>query len=87
MRLRLHINDETGQRLTALRPRLRGMVAATVLEAHAGGIDLGELLNVRRELARLGTLVNQSLRVSHGMLTNAAAVEEAAEIIAALTRK
>jgi len=87
MRLRIRINDDTGERLAALRPTLRGMVAAMVLEAHALGINLGELLAARRELAHLGTLINQSLRVSRGLLADPVAVEEAAQIIGALIRK
>jgi len=87
MRIRIRINDDMGERLASLRPVLRGQVVATVLEAHAAGVDLAELLAVRRELARLGTLLNQSLRVSRGLLPDAAAVQEAASLIAAITRK
>ena len=87
MRIRIRINREMGERLAGLRPVLRGQVVATVLEAHAAGVDLAELLAVRRELVRLGTLLNQSLRVSRGALPDAAAVQDAAQIITALTRK
>lgn len=87
MRLRIRINKEVGERLATLRPVLRGQVVAMVLEAHAAEVDLAELLAVRRELVRLGTLLNQSLRASRGSLPDAAAVQQAAEIITALTKK
>lgn len=87
MRLRIRISDDMGERLAALRPVLRGRVVSTVLETHAAGVDLVELLAVRRELARLGTLLNQSLRVSRGLLPDVATVQEAASLINALTRK
>jgi len=87
MRLRIRTTDEVGKRLLGLRPVLRAQVVATVLEAHAQRIDLAELLAMRRELVRLGTLLNQSLRVSKGTLTNTAAVEQAAAIVTDLTRK
>jgi len=45
------------------------------------------LLACRRELVRLGTLINQSLRTSRGSLVNTAAVEEAAKIVTALTKR
>jgi len=87
MRIRIRINQELGERLATLRPVLRGQVVATVLEAHAAEVDLAELLAARRELVRLGTLINQSLRASRGSLPDAAAVQEAADIIIALTKK
>jgi len=87
MRLRIRINDDLGERLIGLRPVLRAQVVATVLKAHALGVDLGQLLAARRELLRLGTLLNQSLRVSRGILPDSAAVQEAAKIVNALTRK
>ena len=87
MRLRIRINEDTGQRLAELRPALRAQVAATVLESHALGIDLAELLEMRRELSRLGTLINQSLRVSKGMHTDTASLEEVRKIITSLVRK
>jgi len=62
MRLRIRITDEAGERLAALRPVLRSQVVAMMLEAHGLGVDLAELLATRRELVRLGTLINQSLR-------------------------
>ena len=87
MRIRIRLQNEMGERLAGLRPVLRGQVVATVLEAHAAGVDLAELLAVRRELVRVGTLLNQSLRASRGALPDAAAVRDAAQIITALTRK
>jgi len=87
MRIRIRINDDMGERLAALRPVLRGRVVATVMETHAAGVDLAELLAVRRELAHLGTLLNQSLRVSKGLLPDVATVQEAASLIATITKK
>ena len=87
MRIRIRINKELGERLATLRPVLRGQVVATVLEAHAAEVDLVELLAARRELVRLGTLLNQALRASRGSLPDVAAVQKAAEIITALTKK
>ena len=87
MRIRIRLQNDMGERLAGLRPVLRSQVVAMVLEAHGLGLDLGQLLAVRRELVRLGTLLNQSLRVSRGMLIDAAAVEQAAKIILELTRK
>jgi hypothetical protein len=87
MRLRIRIPNDVGERLAGLRPVLRGQVVATMIEAHALGVDLGQLLATRRELAHLGTMLNQTLRRSRGVLTDAATVQEAAGIIAGLTRK
>ena len=87
MRLRIRISDELGERLATLRPVLRSHVVALVLEAHALGLDLGQLLAARRELVRLGTLLNHSLRVSRGSLPDAAAVQAAAKIISEITRR
>lgn len=66
---------------------LRGQVVATILESHGLGVELAELLAMRRELARLGTLINLSLRTSRGVLTDAASVQKAAAILAALVKK
>lgn len=87
MRIRIRINNEAGERLAGLRPVFRSQVVALVLEAHALGVDLVELLSARRELIRLGTLLNQSLRASRGVLTDAEIVQEAAKIVTALVRK
>jgi len=87
MRLRIRINNDLGERFATLRPVLRGQAVAMMLEAHGLGVDLAELLAARRELVRLGTLLNQSLRVSRGLLVDVAAVEAAAKIITELTRK
>ena len=87
MRIRIRLTEEMGNRLAGLRPVLRGQVVATILESHGRGVELAELLAMRRELARLGTLINLSLRTSRGVLTDAAAVQKAAAIIAALVKK
>ena len=87
MRIRIRIPDDVGSRLAALLPTLRAHVVATVLGAHTKGVDLAELLGTRRELVRLGTLLNQSLRTSRGLMADPAAVERAAEIVSALVKK
>ncbi len=87
MRIRIRLSEEMGQRLAGLRPVLRGQVVATILESHGLGVELAELLAMRRELARLGTLINLSLRTSRGILTDAASVQKAAAIIKALVKK
>jgi len=87
MRIRIRLTEEMGQRLAGLRPVLRGQVVATILESHGLGVELAELLAMRRELARLGTLINLSLRTSRGVLTDAASVQKAAAILAALVKK
>jgi len=87
MRIRIRLTEEMGQRLAELRPVLRGQVVATILNAHGLGVELAALLAMRRELARLGTLINLSLRTSRGVLTDAEAVQKAAEIITALVKK
>ena len=87
MRLTIRIADEIGAPLATLPPRLRGNVASIVLASHIAGIELCELLAVRRQLAHLGVLINQALRVNRGLFADPKSVEKAAQILTLLTKK
>lgn len=87
MRLRIHIDDETGKRLAALPRVLRSKAASILLASAADGIDLAALLEARRELVRLDALITAALRISNGKMTDLDAVRQAAAIIHSLTRK
>jgi len=56
-----------------------------VLAAHAEGIDLVELLALRKVLINLGTLLNQSLKTTWGQTTDAAAAGEVVRLLRRLT--
>lgn len=86
MRIRITIDDETGKRLAALRPVLRAKVTSIIVAAAAERINLEALLEARRDLVRLGVLINTSLRVSRATATDWDSVREAAAIIHSLTR-
>ena len=91
-RLRIRIDDYVAERLAALRPVLRARVISMVLSSHLGGgdgntVDLLALLDARRELIRLGVLINASLRLSHGTTADLPAVRRAAAIINSLTHR
>ena len=71
-----------------LRPSLRGRIISLIISDGygEGRIDLNELYNMRKELARLGTLINQSLRVSGGIISDIKSVEKASQIITKLIK-
>lgn len=88
MRIRIRISEEIGKRLMELRPSLRGRIISLLISDGygSGRIDLNELYNMRKELARLGTLINQSLRVSGGKISDIKSVEKASQIITQLIK-
>ncbi len=70
--------------LQALKPGLRGRVAALIIIAKASNIDLNELVAARNQLRRLGVLINQSLRLSHGREVDHRALAAAVRLILSL---
>ena len=86
-RIRIRIDDEIADRLADLRPVLRSRVISTILAAHTNRVDLAALLAIRQELKRLGTLINHTLRISSGTVSDLDAVRSAANIINSLTKK
>lgn len=50
-----------------------------------GTINLAELASMRRELVNLGTLLNQSLCVSHGRSVNDDALKACVSLLSKLT--
>ena len=76
---RARLPNDLASQLMALAPGLRGRTSALIIMAHVRGLDLQKLVESASELRRLGVLLNQSLRVSHGQSVDVAALEQAAK--------
>ena len=87
MQLRISIADETAEPLVGLRPVMRSHFLNCALESVMQGIKPEALIAARRDMIRLGTLINQSLRITQGKIPDVEAVREGAELITKLTRK
>jgi hypothetical protein len=72
---------EMANELEALPRTLRGRTVAFVLLAHVQGLDLGKLVEAGDNLHRLGVLINQSLKLSHGQEVDRVALAEAVQLI------
>ena len=64
--LRIRLSDNAARRLLTLPPRARSRAVSLLVTSGIEGINLEALLLARRELASLGSLLNQSLRLSWG---------------------
>jgi hypothetical protein len=64
--MRIRVSPDVARRLLALSPRARCRAVSMMVGAAMEGVDLGELLAMRKELSSLGNLLNQSLRASGG---------------------
>ena len=85
IQLRVRLPRSQAARWLALPPPVRAKAVALVM-ATAGNIDLAELAAMRRELINLGTLINQSLKLSHGSTINEAALNECVSLLSRLTK-
>jgi len=72
--LRIRLSKNVADKFLSLPPRLRSKVVSFLISSSDLGVDLNELLSVRRELVSLGTLINQGLKTSWGQTVNAAAM-------------
>ena len=72
---------EMANELEALPRALRGRTIAFILLAHVQGLYLGKLVEAGDSLHRLGVLINQSLKLSHGQEVDQAALAEAVQLI------
>jgi hypothetical protein len=83
--IRIRLPGEEAVRYLALPPRERSIAVAMILRS-VDGIDLKTLVVMRNELVNLGTLINQSLRVSQGKSVNEIALTDAVKLLKTLTR-
>lgn len=74
LQIRIRLSRGAAARLLSLPPRARSRAVSFILSSFEEGLDLGELLQARRELVALGVLINQSLRLSWGKSTDAVAL-------------
>ena len=58
------------EQLLALPRGIRGRTIGFILLGHTSGLELRRLVEATVELRRLGVLMNQSLRVSRGTLSD-----------------
>jgi hypothetical protein len=82
--LRIRLPKSQAAMWLALPPSVRSKAVAMVLGA-VGNVNLAELASVRRELVNLGTLLNQSLRVSGGRSVDDDALKACVELLSRLT--
>jgi len=85
IQLRVRLPRSQAARWLALPPSIRAKAVALVM-ASAGNIDLAELAAMRRELTNLGTLINQSLKLSHGSTVNEAALNKCVSLLSSLLK-
>lgn len=64
--MRIRVSPGVARKLSTLSPRARCRAVSMMVAAAMEGVDLGELLAMRKELTSLGNLLNQSLRASWG---------------------
>jgi hypothetical protein len=84
--LRIRLTPEAMSRYKNVPPLARLRVVSFILNTHAEGIDLGELLAMRKVLVNLGNLLNQSLKTSWGKSTDAAAAIEVVRVWKGITK-
>jgi len=72
--LRLRLPSDIATQLRGVPVPVRNQLVALMLRAQIHKIDLSDLITMRKELASLGTLINQSLRSSWGRETHREAV-------------
>jgi len=84
--LRIRLSPGVAARFEALPPLARARAVSMLLGAQSEGVDLPTLLQLRGELARLGTLLNQSLKTSWGRSTDAQAASEVVRILEGVLR-
>jgi hypothetical protein len=72
--IRIRLSKSVADKFLTLPPRLRSKVVSLLISSSNLGLDLNELLGMRRELVSLGTLINQSLKTSWGQTVDATAM-------------
>lgn len=81
---RARLPNDLARHLMQLPPGLRGRTVAFIVLAHSTGLDVQKLVASSNELRRLGVLINQSLRLSHGASVDTPSLSEAAKKVNAL---
>jgi hypothetical protein len=84
--LRIRLTPEAMRKYKDIPPLARLRVVSFVLQSHAEGIDLRELLAIRKVLINLGILLNQSLKTSWGKSTDGAAASDVVRVWKGLTK-
>jgi hypothetical protein len=84
VQLRVRLPKAKAALWLALPPSVRAKAVAMVMGA-VGDINLVELAAMRRELVNLGTLMNQSLCVSHGRSVDDDALKACVALLSRIT--
>jgi hypothetical protein len=79
--LRIRLSPQIAAQFEALPPRARGQAVSLVLAAWVSGLDLGELVKIRRVVVNTGNLLNQSLRTSWGRTVDAEAATQLVRLL------
>ena len=82
--LRIRLPKSQAAMWLALPPSVRSKAVAMVLGT-VGNVNLAELASMRREMVNLGTLLNQSLCVSHGRSVDDNALKACVALLARIT--
>ena len=85
--VRLRLGKATAEQLRQLPHAVRAEVVTLAVNAALAGVAVPELVGYRQELRNLGTLINQSLKFSRGVLTNPVAVEKVVQLINQLVKQ
>lgn len=87
LQLRLRLSPALAQQLRPLPATVRGELATLTLQAALAGVAVADLAGYRQQLADLALLIQQSLILSGGQLTNITAVEKATALLNQLSRR
>lgn len=81
MQIRIRLPKQFGTELKRYTPRARGRLLAMLWIERSMLLDLDALIGMRRELANLGTLINQSLKISGGQQTDTKALAQCVQLL------
>ncbi len=83
VQIRVRLPRDIASQWLELPPSSRAKAVALVLRS-AATIDLNALVGMRRELANLGTLLSQSLRINRGSYVNEHLLKECVDLLQSL---
>jgi hypothetical protein len=81
LQLRIRLPEPLAKELEAFPPRMRGRLLSLLWLERKQGVDLNALLSMRQELANLGNLLNQSLRLNQGRMVDTEALRKVIELL------
>jgi hypothetical protein len=79
--IRIRLPAPLAKELEAYPPQVRGRLLSLLWLERKEGLDLNALLSMRQELANLGNLLNQSLRISQGQWVHIESLQKVIELI------